>query len=63
MKPNTQSAIGHREFVTESLQEFEQNRRITRVFELPHVCSPFPVVENRVGKLRLICDPILENQS
>ena len=53
-KPNQQSAISHTEFVTESLQELEQIRHNTRVFEQPHVCSPLSVVENRVGKLRLV---------
>ena len=37
----------------------EQNRCITRAFELPHVCSP---VENRVRKLRLVLNLRYLNQ-
>ena len=52
--PNQHSALNHREFVTQALEELERNRCIIRTQEPPHVCSPLSVASNRQGKLRLV---------
>ena len=43
-KPNQQSALRHKDFVRQSIQDLEKNRCIVRVYEPPHICIPLSVV-------------------
>ena len=52
-KPNQCSAIEHKEFVSEAIQELERNWCIEKVLETPYICSPLSVVVNSQGKRRL----------
>ena len=61
-RPNQQSALDNRDFVSESIRELESNRCIARVFECPHICSPLSVIANCVGKLRLVLNLRYLNQ-
>jgi len=61
-KVNQCSALDHKEFVWKSLQDLEKHHCIIRVFETPHVCSPLFVVENNIGKLRLVLNLCYLNQ-
>ena len=59
---NQDSALNHREFVTEALRELELNRCIKKVDEQPHICSPLSVVDNGRGKYRLVINLRYLNQ-
>jgi len=61
-KPNQQSALRHKDFVWQSIQDLEKTRCIVRVYEPPHVCSPLSVVEKSMGKLRLVLNLWYLNQ-
>ena len=52
--PNQQSALDHKEFISQALEELEQNRCIVKIQKPPQVCSPLSVASNRQGKLRLV---------
>ena len=60
--PNQQSALDHNEFVSQALEELEQNQCIVKTQDPPHVCSPLSVVSNRQGKLRLVLNLCYLNQ-
>ena len=60
--PNQQSALDHNEFVSQALEELEQNQCIIKTQDPPHVCSPLSVVSNRQGKLRLVLNLRYLNQ-
>ena len=51
---NHHSAINNSSFVQESLAELTALGCVIEVPHLPHVCSPLSVVENSVGKKRLV---------
>ena len=60
--PNQQSALDHQEFVTQAIQELEENRCIVKVQDTPFICSPLSVVANTQGKLRLVLNLRYLNQ-
>jgi len=61
-KPNQHSALEHKDFVLEALQELVENRCIEKVQDPPHVCSPLSVVVNSQGKRRLVLNLRYLNQ-
>ena len=50
-RKNQQSALNHKVFVVQAIQELEKNCCITRVRETPYICSP---LVNTQGKLWLV---------
>ena len=60
--PNQQSALDHQEFVTQAIQELEENRCIVKVQDTPFICSPLSVVANTQGKLWLVLNLRYLNQ-
>lgn len=52
-KPNWASALEHIDFMSQVLQELEENRCIIKVPEQPDSCSPLSAVANTQGKLLL----------
>ena len=61
-RPNQQSALDHQHFVTQAIQELEENRCVTKVQEIPYICSPLLVVDNTHGKLWLVLNLRYLNQ-
>ena len=53
-RPNQASALRNAEFVGKAIEELQTDGRVEEVTEKPHVCSPLSVVENSVGKKRLV---------
>ena len=53
-RPNQQSALDHQHFVTQAIQELEENRCVVKVQEIPDTCSPLLVVANTHGKFQLL---------
>ncbi len=53
-RPNQQSALENREFVSSAVSELVTYGCARMVCEPPHVCSPLSVLENSVGKKRLV---------
>ena len=51
---NHKSALGHHEFVSNSVLDLIKNRCVREVQGKPLVCSPLSVVANREGKFRLV---------
>ena len=49
-----------RQFVDDAVRSL--NRCITKVIEMPHICSPLSVVSNSSGKLRLVLNLRYLNQ-
>ena len=60
--PNQQSALDHKGFVLQALEELEWNRCIVKVQESPQVCSHLSVASNRQGKLWLVLNLHYLNQ-
>ena len=52
--PNQASALAKKEFVTQAISEFVQNRCVVQVPSQPHVCSPLSMVSNSENKQRLV---------
>ena len=61
-RPNQQSTLGHQDFVTQAIQELEENHCVVKVQETPYICSPLSVVANTQGKLRLVLNLHYLNQ-
>ena len=51
---NDRPAFEHHRFVTDSVKELVSNRCVCEVTEKPLICSPFSVVSNKEGKLKLV---------
>ena len=56
------SALEHKVFVSQALQELEENRCILKVPDCPYICSPLSVVVNAQRKLRLVINLRYLNQ-
>ena len=61
-QPNQKSALENKEFVSQALEELQQNKCIVRVHERPYICSPLSVASNSQGKLRLVLNLRYLNQ-
>ena len=61
-RPNQHSALDHQEFVTQAIQELEENHCVVKVQDTPFICSPLSVVANTQGKLRLVLNLHYLNQ-
>ena len=53
-RPNQASALANADFVGQAIDELIADGRVKEVTARPHVCSPLSVVENSVGKKRLV---------
>ena len=53
-RPNQASAIANATFVQQSVEELVDSGCVQSVVDLPYICSPLSVVENSVGKKRLV---------
>ena len=62
VRKNQLSAKLHADFVQTSIDELVATGCVRHVEEVPHVCSPLSVVENAVGKKRLVLNLRYLNQ-